>query len=94
MCGWFIALSFSDLGMIIFPLMAILSVIAISSLNYVVDGQPLRTSSAKVLKCLSSKVTFLISSAFMEPDMSVHDSIALLSACLVFLCLYLFNGCA
>ena len=90
MSSCFITSSCSNVGVIILlPLMAIPSMIAILSLNdqygcnsfctpVYVDGQPCSMSSANVLRCLSYGVTSLISSAVMQSGMSIYGSIALM----------------
>ena len=88
MCSWFSTFPWNAAGIIILLFfMAILSIIAIWSLNYqydcssfctsaLVDGQPYNTYSDHMLQCSSSIVIDIISSAVMQSGMSIHDPMA------------------
>ena len=55
-----------------------------------VDDQPWSTSSINALRYSFSRVTTLISSAIMQPGISMHDSIALIVMCMSGISSYLF----
>ena len=82
MCILFITLSYNEAGMLVLlPLMAIKSMVSISSLNDLYSCSylvPQFFVNGKVLRCSSSKVTSLISCAVMQSGMSQHDSITLM----------------
>ena len=88
----FSALSYSAAGIciIILPFIAMLSMIAISSLNdqygfrsfftsALDDGQPQSASSDSMLMCLSYSSTSLIFSAVMQSHISVCNSFAVMA---------------
>ena len=84
----FCALSCDAAGIIIFlSFIAVLSMIAISSVNdhygcgsfftsALVDDQPWNTNSDSMPMCLSSSIAISISSAIIQCGMSMHDSLA------------------